>query len=562
LIVLAQALVTSVAQGHKVNITNVHKTGPTSLSATYVLTTSDSVWGQVLELSTTPTFAIVMSSTPLAYLGHALGATFTTTAATPGGIIWYARIITHDSVGTLDTSSSKIMLDTVTVAASLDSTFDGFTTAYTYYSGNDTGAKLHVDVQWAPSYTSTWAIDSVVTATGMPIGLSITRHDTITSLVLGTHYRVRYTIKNSLGFDTIYRYGGILPPLMPPTIISSGLPVTTSTSVQLHLIGNVFGSTGGNSLVVYYRHTPTGPIFDSINFTPTSGGGPQDFYPLLSGLTPVDTVYISAKIRNSLGIAFMAPVMAVTQAAFSLNMTGVMTIHYDTLRATVHFSNITTPISVANVTVMLAKGTPDNIINTFPYPVLSGSGTVTPHFQITDTGIYYMYVSGVDSPGYTIVNGIDTLSLTVENCSIDTFDATTDTIVDGSRDTLYWNVSNASKVSIAGIGTVAASGSFITPLLHTTTTYTMTARGLNTTTHTKTVVVIPNTVGVKEFNGAAQIEVPGTLVVYDMLGRIVLRKEVSNAERVDTKTLPPGSYVMQLFANDGRVFAAKRIPIR
>jgi hypothetical protein len=102
----------------------------------------------------------------------------------------------------------------------------------------------------------------------------------------------------------------------------------------------------------------------------------------------------------------------------------------------------------------------------------------------------------------------------------------------------------------------------VTPILHSTTTYTMTARGLNTTTHTKTVVVIPNIVGVKEINGAAQIEVPGTLVAYDMLGRIVLRKEVQSAEMVDTKTLPPGMYVMQLFTNTGTVLSPKRISIR
>lgn len=121
---------------------------------------------------------------------------------------------------------------------------------------------------------------------------------------------------------------------------------------------------------------------------------------------------------------------------------------------------------------------------------ISGVGTVTGTSTTvapTNTTVYTL--TATNSYGSTTAN----VTVTVNNTSssaptITSFTASPSSIQSGQSATLSWSVSNASTLSIAGIGTVTGTSRSVSPT--TTTTYTLTATNTTgSTTATATVTV-------------------------------------------------------------------------
>ncbi len=559
LLIAAQALPSARAQSLDFKIVQMYRNTSGSLTITFQQLRSDSLWAE-FQFGTSPSLTGTLSTVAMAYIGRTAG-TFTRTFPIGPGLVWHGRIVSRDSAYRADTSNIDTMLRYPVQTGTIVPTTTGFTLSAALDAGNYPPAAYRIICGWDAAFTVTFSVDSLIG--GMPVGASVTRATTLASLVYPSRVYVRRIFENELRRDTLIDTVDVLPPLVAPTASFVGAPVSTTSSLQPHVAADVHGSSSGNRVVVNRRHTPTGPVLDSIVFTPTATAGTQDFYPLFSGLPPSDTSYFNGYARNSAGTTYLPLTMAVTQDAFDVSvLLGSMQQESDTLEATVHYSNVSST-STCDVTVLFAYGTPGNVIDTRNYPALSGAGTVNPKFIAPDTGAYFIYASAYDMPAYSIINSTrDTLQYTVVPCTVDTFYALRDTIYSGSRDTLYYATTGAPRVSVSGPTASGSLGQLNTLPLTGTTTYVLKAYGLTTVTRYLTVTVIPKPSGIGEIGGMIETQRAGMLTLCDILGRTVLRRHVESGEKIGKETLVPGMYAANIITDDGEQLTPSRILIQ
>src|ERR1700722_10167694 len=111
----------------------------------------------------------------------------------------------------------------------------------------------------------------------------------------------------------------------------------------------------------------------------------------------------------------------------------------------------------------------------------TGSATVTPTCPVT-------YTATATGPGGTTASST-TVTVSQNVAPTISFNAQPSTIVNGASSVLSWTTTNASSVSIAGLGNFPANGSTsVTP--STTTTYTATAQGAGGTAQAPATVTV------------------------------------------------------------------------
>jgi hypothetical protein len=188
--------------------------------------------------------------------------------------------------------------------------------------------------------------------------------------------------------------------------------------------------------------------------------------------------------------------------------------------------------------------------------------------SLTKGNSYHATPYGFPSVG-SWVNPGDTnahFTFTVPPAVINAFTASSPTITSGSSDTLAWSTTAAVSVSITGgtlTGAKSLSGSVTTGKLYATTTYTLTAKGIDGTTTSASVTVTVTTppLGFTEINGTVQANEDGLLSVVDMAGHLT-EYFVSKGQIFDKSKLVPGIYAIQMHSLENKVlFNVKKVPI-
>lgn len=150
--------------------------------------------------------------------------------------------------------------------------------------------------------------------------------------------------------------------------------------------------------------------------------------------------------------------------------------------------------SPANITVGGSTTLSWSVSNASTLSINNGVGTVTgTSIAVAPTTTTTYTLTATNGYGSTTANVAVTVGSTTGSApTITAFGATPSTIASGQSSTLSWTVSNATSLSIAGIGAVTGSSRSVAPTA--TTTYTLTATNSNgSTTASATVTVTTGT---------------------------------------------------------------------
>ncbi len=149
------------------------------------------------------------------------------------------------------------------------------------------------------------------------------------------------------------------------------------------------------------------------------------------------------------------------------------------------------------------------------------------------------------------------------NAVINSFSVSPSTIPHGTNSMLHWNVTNATNITISGIGTVTSLDSVSTGILNQTTTFTLSAIGWSGMTTTQSVTVtVTNASDVRTLDHQNDFSVYPNLIVndavivcqkwqnnlymmYDISGHLVQTIPATSEETIFSKgSLPAGEYFM------------------
>lgn len=231
---------------------------------------------------------------------------------------------------------------------------------------------------------------------------------------------------------------------------------------------------------------------------------------------------------------------------------------------TIHFAFISEN-DLATVWVDIADSS--DVAFTFPYPggipntfqSFGGTAydTIGVAITLTINHAYRCRISGYNSANGTIFSSASFLFDTYQDATLSSFYATPTTIDAGHSATLHWTTSNASSVTISGLGIVSNSGTISTGTLATTTDFILTAIGLSGNVVVDTVTVNVNPTGVEivevndlisvifndQFSLSVPISIGSMMSVYNLNGAKIFESEISSeVSRFDINE-PAGMYI-------------------
>jgi hypothetical protein len=140
------------------------------------------------------------------------------------------------------------------------------------------------------------------------------------------------------------------------------------------------------------------------------------------------------------------------------------------------------------------------VLNATSVSISPGIGSVTAtsgSVQVAPTATTTYTLTATNSAGTIVSTAVVTVTAaTVLNPQIVMFNGSPLSITAGGQSTLSWTTTNATAVTISGLGSEALNGSVSTGVLNTTTTFTLTATGANgnTVSAVVTITVAPATV--------------------------------------------------------------------
>lgn len=410
-------------------------------------------------------------------------------------------------------------------------------------------------------------------------GGSVTANTTFASAPLTTEY---WCFVAQYGGNTYY--GNTLSvttlPIDTPAI-SLTIPIVGDTSATA--FGSVFSNEHGVLFVMYGQPTLvvgtqysadiplalgiSSPTFDLHNLLAGTSG-----QAVLCAVVHGDTVIspIVSFVTNPSGAVI----------AFSGYVTSV-NVDSSFASETVHFAFISEN-DLATVWVDIADSSDEGFIYPYPgglpYTFQSYGGTAYDTIPVTATLVvnhaYRCRISGYNSANGTIYTSGSFLFNTYQDGTIGSFYSTPYVPIDyGDNATLHWSTSNASSVTISGIGLVANNGSISTGPLTETTTFTLTVNGLsgNVVSEEVTVEVTPTAVEVIDlvpaltiiFNeqSAMEIQTPigSEMFVYSLNGSKIFESKISSEiSRFDLKE-PAGMYIATFVDPNGGMISRKLV---
>lgn len=271
---------------------------------------------------------------------------------------------------------------------------------------------------------------------------------------------------------------------------------TTQTTITFHgLLTN--GGSGITKVRFEWGNTPVMGNFTTYqNFQDPT---PQNFSETLSGQTSGTTIYYRAEGINGDGPGF-GSILHATLSSYQ-----------DPVIQTLPINNTNTDVTSTTALVQGWYKSPDSAAETsFQYANnagLVGAYTTTPvSHTLTSNGVPFEQTLTGLQPNTTyyyrarVRNGAGTFTATTilsfrttnssggNNCSISTFSASPSQIIIGNISTLSWSTANCISANISGIGSVGLNTS-TTVNPSSTTTYTLTATGVNGLTVSQSVVV-------------------------------------------------------------------------
>ncbi len=306
----------------------------------------------------------------------------------------YLRILSRTSPsGPWDTSAAIRLKRPPTVHATVTPGSNSFTAAVTAYTGNDV-VPVYCVIYYDSAHTACTYFDTFYVAIGVTTTVTVA---TPSYLAPGAWYYPRFYTVASEGtaiFDTAIQ----MHPLPgPATVDTAAATVITDHSVTMYLKANTIGLAG---YLTVQEYDSLSHIIDSVHIPLAASYADQYFTVTFDTLHAGYRYKYNAHAVASAGTTWTSSVYYVTRTTspeLSLDMVSAGQSSYSGLAEVVLHYHANESIGLCDVTVLLAYGTPSNVVDSRFHPGMPGDSTIIDAFMLDAHGTYYAFAQGHDT---------------------------------------------------------------------------------------------------------------------------------------------------------------------